>query len=129
MHYPDITGQRQLIQQGRVGGLGHGRLEGIELGLGLLAFVVELGEPVGDPGPHGGRGGVGRIGGQLLQAEDLGFLRGVNLGELGLERGGLGVTVGFGGLGGGGQLGGDQLGAVRPEYVVAKEQAGVATTR
>jgi hypothetical protein len=37
-------------------------MEGVELGLGLLALVVELSEPGGDPGPHGRGGGVGRVG-------------------------------------------------------------------
>jgi hypothetical protein len=63
------------------------------LGLSLSALVVEFGEPVGDPGPHRG-GHVGAVGRELLQGQDLGLLRGVELLEPGFECGGLGVTVG-----------------------------------
>jgi hypothetical protein len=58
----DVPGQRDLVEQGGVGGFGGLDGEGVELGLGLLALVVELGEPAGDPGPHGGGGGVGGVG-------------------------------------------------------------------
>jgi hypothetical protein len=58
----DVPGQREFIEQGGVGGLRGRRLQGVELGLDLLALAVELGEPVGDPGPHRGRGGVGGVG-------------------------------------------------------------------
>jgi hypothetical protein len=119
----NVPGQGQLIEQGGVGGLRGRCLEGVELGLGLLA-LVELGEPVGDPGPHGRGGGVGRVGGDLFQAEDLGVLRGVELLEPGGQGRGLGVAVGLGRLVGSGQLGGKQLGAVGAEDVLSEEQAG-----
>jgi hypothetical protein len=44
----DVSGQRELIEQGGVGCFGGRLLQGVELGLGLLALVVELGEPLGD---------------------------------------------------------------------------------
>lgn len=46
----DVPGQRQLLQQVRVGGLGDDLGEGVELGLELLALGVELAEPGPDPG-------------------------------------------------------------------------------
>lgn len=120
----DVPGQRQLIEQGGVGGLRGRRLEGVELGLGLFAVVVELAEPVGDPGPHGGRGGVGRVGGELFQAEDLRVLCRVELLDAGRQCGGLGIPVGLGLGVGGGQLSGQQLRAMRAEDVLGEEQAG-----
>jgi hypothetical protein len=88
----------------------------------VIAFVVEFGEPVCDPGPHRGRGGVGRVGGELFQAEDLGFLGGVDLLEPGGQGGDLGVPVG-GGVGvGGGELGSEQFGAAGAEDVLGEEQ-------
>ena len=120
---PDVPGQRELIEQGGVGSFGGGLLQGVELGLGLLALVVELGEPFGNAGPHGGRRGVGRIRGELFEAEDLGVLRGAELLELGLKGGGAGVTLGGGVLVSGGQLGGEQFAAVGAEDVIGEEQA------
>jgi hypothetical protein len=73
--------------------------------------VLEFGERFGDPGSHGGRGGVGR---ELLEAEDLG---GVDLLEAGGQGGGLVVAVG-GGVGGG-----EQFGAAGAEDVLGEEQA------
>ena len=120
----DVPGQGQLVEQGGVGGLGGDGGQGVELGLELLAFVVELGEPVADAGAHGGGGGVGGVGGEFFLGQDLGFLRGLVLPDLGRQGGGLGVAVGGRGGVGGGELGGEQLGAAGAEDVVAEEQAG-----
>jgi hypothetical protein len=118
----DVPGQRQVIQQGWVCGLGDDRLEGVHLGFDLFAFVVELGEPVGDPGPHRGRGGVGRVRGELFQAEDLSFLGGVDLLEPDAQGSQLGVPV-RGRVGvGGGELGGEQFGAAGAEHMLGEEQ-------
>ena len=68
----------ELIQQGRVGSLRCGLGQGGELGFELLAFVMQLGEPGADPATHRGDRGVGRVGGQLFQFEDLGVLRGLD---------------------------------------------------
>ena len=62
----DVPGERELVQQGGVGGGGGGLGQGLKLGFDLLAFVVEVGEAGADAGAHGGGGGVGRVGGELL---------------------------------------------------------------
>ena len=62
----DVAGEGELVEQGGVGG-GRCRLvEGFELGFDLFAFVVEVGEAGADAGAHGGGGGVGRVGWELL---------------------------------------------------------------
>jgi hypothetical protein len=101
----DVPGQRQLIQQGGIGGLGSGDGEGVELGLEVLAFGVELAEPGADPAPHRGGRGVGRVGGELLEFEDAGVLPGTDLLDPGSQGGGLGVPVRAGLSIGGGELG------------------------
>ena len=96
-------------------------MESGELGGDLFALLVELDEPFGDPRAHGGRCGVGGVGRELFEAEDLGVLRGVDLLEPGSQGGGLVVTVG--GRVGGGEPGGEQLGLLGAEDVLGEEQA------
>jgi hypothetical protein len=118
-----VPGQGELVEQGRVGGAGGGRGQGGELGVELLAFVVQVGEPGADPAAQRGGGGVGRVGGELLEFEDAGVLRGLDLPQPGPDGGGLGVAVGASGGVGGRELGGQQLDATRPEDMVGEEQA------
>ncbi len=115
---------RELVEQGRVGGLGGGLGQGGELGLELLAFGVELGEPGADPAAHRGGGGVGRVGGEFFEFQDAGVLAGLDPLEPGGQGGGLGVAVGGRGGVGGGELGGEQGGAAGAEDVLSEEQAG-----
>ena len=75
----DVPGERELVEQGRVGGPGGGRGQGGELGVELLAFGVQVGEPGADPAAQRGGGGVGRVGGELFEFEDAGVLGGVDL--------------------------------------------------
>ena len=106
------------VEQGQVHGLGCGLGEGFELGFGLLAFVVECGEP----GAEGGGGGVTGVVGDLLEFEDLGVLGGVDFLDAGLE-GGLGGLALGGGVGGG-ELGFEEGGAFGSEDAGGEEGAG-----
>jgi hypothetical protein len=67
----DVAQGRELVEQSGVeragGGLGD-----------LFAFVVQVGEAGADAGAHGGGCGVGRVGGELFEFEDLGVLRGLD---------------------------------------------------
>ena len=120
----DVPGQRELLQQGRVGGLRSRRGQGGQLGLELLAFGVELGEPGADPAAQRGGRGAGGVGGEFFQFQDAGVLAGLDPLEPGLEGGGPGVAFGGGGRVGGGELGGEQGGAAGAEDVLGEEQAG-----
>jgi len=62
----DVPSQGEPVQQGQVHGLGGGLGQGFELGFGLLAFVVKLGEPGTDAGAQRGGCGVVGVGGDLL---------------------------------------------------------------
>jgi hypothetical protein len=86
--------QHRLVEQGGVGCLGGGLGEGVQLGLDLLAFGVELGEPGPDPGPHRGGGGIAGIGGEFFQFQDAGVLAGLDPLEPGVQGRGLGVAFG-----------------------------------
>ena len=114
----DVPGQRQLVEQGGVRGLGGGLGQGGQLGFELLAFGVELGEPGADPAAHRGGGGVGRVGGEFFEFQDAGVLAGLDPLEPGGQGGGLGVAFGGGGRVGGGELGGEQPGAAGAEHVL-----------
>jgi hypothetical protein len=57
-----------------VGGGRGGHGQGLELGFEEFAFLVEFGEPGADAGPVGLDGGVVRVGGQVVEFADLGFL-------------------------------------------------------
>ena len=118
----DVPGERELVEQGGVGGAGGGGGQGGQLGVELLAFGVQVGEPGADPAAHRRGGGVGRVGGELLKFEDARVLGGLDLLQPGLDGGGGGVAVGGRGGVGGGELGGEQLGAARAEHVVGEEQ-------
>jgi hypothetical protein len=97
-------------------------LQGGELGLDLFALVVEFGEPGDDPGSHAGRCGVGRLGRELFQADDLGVLRGVELLDPGGQGSPLLVAAGLGVGVGGGELGGEQRGPAEADDVLGEEQ-------
>jgi hypothetical protein len=84
---------------------------------------VQVGEPGADAGAQRGGGGVGRVGGQFFEFEDLGVLRGFDPPDAGLDGGDLGVAVG-GGLGvGGGELGFEEGGAFGAEDAGGEEPA------
>jgi len=117
----DVTQCREFVEQGGVGGGWGGLGQGLELGFDLLAFVVQVGEAGADPGAHGGGGGVGRVGGELFEFEDLGVLRGLDPLDAGLEPGGLGITVGGGVSVSGRELGGQQLRAAGSEDAGGEE--------
>ena len=110
-------------------GVGGGRCglgQGLELGFEAFAFLVEFGEPGADAGPVGLGGrvvGVGGVGGEFFQFQDLGVLRGFDPGDPGRERGVLGVPVGGGRRVGGGELGREQGGAAGAEDPVGEEPA------
>ena len=88
--------------------------------------MVQVGEPGADAGAHRGGGGVGRVGGQVFQFEDLGVLRGLDPLDPGLQPGGLGVLLG-GGVGvGGGELARQELGAAGAEDPGGEERPGDA---
>ncbi len=103
----DVAGHRQLVEQGGVGGLGRGLGEGGQLGLDLLAFGVELGEPGADPAAHRGGGAIAGVGGEFFEFQDAGVLAGLDPLEPGGQGGGLGVAFGGRGGVGGGELGGE----------------------
>ena len=88
----DVPGEGELVEQGGVGGFGGGLGESGQLGLDLLAFGVELGEPGPDPGPHRRGGGVAGVGGEFFQFEDAGVLAGLDPLEPGVQGGGAGVA-------------------------------------
>ena len=46
-----VPGMGELVEQGGVGGAGGGRGQGGQLGVELLAFVVQVGEPGADRRP------------------------------------------------------------------------------
>ena len=99
------------------GGVG---LEGCELGFGGGALGVQVGVAGADAGAVGLGGRVGGVGG-LFQFGDQAVLGGVDAGQLGAQVCLL-PGAGFGVLGGGGgELGGEELGAVVPEYVLVEE--------
>ena len=75
----DVSGQGQLVEQGGVGGPGSRGGQGGQLGVELLALGVQVGETGADPAAQRGGGGVGRVGGELLEFEDAGVLGGVDL--------------------------------------------------
>ena len=87
-----MSQEREFVEQGRVGGGGRGLGQGRELGFELFAFPVEVGDPGADPGAHRGGRGVGRVGGQLFEFEDLGVLRGLDPPDPGLQLRGLGIA-------------------------------------
>jgi hypothetical protein len=64
----------------------------------LFAFLVKLGEPGADADAEDGGGGVGAVGGEFFELDDLGVLRSVDPVDAGLDGGGLGIALG-GGLG------------------------------
>jgi hypothetical protein len=114
-----VAGQGKLVQEAEVGGLGGGGLQGVELGLELVGFGAELGEPAVDPGAH--LGGAVRVVGEVLEGEDLGFLAGLVLFELQEQGGAGGVAAGLTVGVGGGELGGDEGGAAGAEDVGVEE--------
>jgi hypothetical protein len=110
-----VAGQRETVQQSQVGGDGRGLGEGLELGFEAFAFAVEFGEPGADAGAERSGGGIGRVGGQFFEFEDLGVLRGLDRGDAGLDRGDLGVPVGGSGGVSSRELGGQEGGAFGAE--------------
>ncbi len=102
------------------GGRG-GLVQGLKLGFDLLAFVVEVGEAGADAGAHGGGCGVGGVGGERFEFEDLGVLRGLDPLDAGLEPGGLGIAVGYGVGVGGGEPGGQEFRPAGSEDTVSEE--------
>jgi hypothetical protein len=119
----DVPGDGELVEEFGVGGVGGGGGEGLELGFEEFAFVVQFGEPGADPGAVGLVGGVTGFCGDVFQFDDLGVLRGFDPGDPGVEGFFLGVPVGGCGCGGGGELGGEQGGAVGAEDPVSEELA------
>jgi hypothetical protein len=106
----DPGGGGELVQQGGVVVGGGGGLEGVAFGFGLGAFLVELGVA----GAVGGGCGVGRVGGCFQFGDQAAFGR-VDPVELGVQVGDL-AGLGFGVAGGGGgELGGEEFGAVVAE--------------
>src|SRR6266496_2016594 len=116
----DVGGDGELVEQGEVVVLGGGCCQFCEGGLGAGALGVQVGEAGADAGPVGLDGGVGRVGGGLKLGDEAAFC-GLDAGQVGAQVGLLaGAVLGVLG-GGGGELGGEELGAVVAEGVLVEE--------
>jgi hypothetical protein len=95
-----------------------------ELGGDGGAFLFEFGEPGDDAGAHGGDGGgVGVEAGEGFDFAGVGVLGGVDLADAAVQRGRGGAVLGGVASGGGGDLGGEQGGAVGAEDPLCEELA------